>query len=222
MAGPAATYVKGLTTSLDQVGYSLVLAFLGALVALALGFSLSYVIERSSKRMNVPLSYATFLPLAIPATIVGIGLIKVWNKPLVDIVYGSSWIIVFGYVARFIPFSTITINSGLKQLNPRLEEAAFLATVKWKRVVRNIVLPHLRHSLAIAFFIVFILSFGELGTTLLVIPPGRETLPIKIYNLMHYGAEQMVASLCLVFVLIVLAFSGILFLFIRKLTRLDQ
>ena len=222
MAGPPATYMKGLTTSVDQIWYSLVLAFLGALVALALGFSLSYVIERSGKRMNVPLSYATFLPLAIPATTVGIGLIKVWNKPFVDIVYGSSWIIIFGYVARFIPFSTITISSSLKQLNPRLEEAAFLITPKWKRVVNNIVLPLSRHGLATAFFIVFVLSFGELGTTLLVIPPGRETLPIKIFNLMHYGAEQMVASLCLVLILIVLAFSGFLFLFHRNLTRLYQ
>ena len=221
MAGPPATYVKALSTSVDQIGYSFVLAFLGALVALTLGFSLSYLIERTDMRMNVPLSYATLLPLAIPATTVGIGLIKVWNKPFVDIVYGSSWIIVFGYVARFIPFSTITISSGLKQFNPRLEEAAFLATAKWKRVVRKIVLPLSRHSLVTAFFIVFILSFGELGTTLLVIPPGRETLPIKIYNLMHYGAEQMVASLCLVLILIVFAFSGFLFLFHRKLTRLD-
>jgi iron(III) transport system permease protein len=52
------------------------------------------------------------------------------------------------------------------------------------------------------FFIAFILSLGELGTTLLVIPPGRETIPIKIYNLMHYGADQLVAALCLILIVI--------------------
>jgi iron(III) transport system permease protein len=51
-----------------------------------------------------------------------------------------------------------------------------------------------------AFFIVFILAFGELGTTLLGMPPGRETIPIKIYNLMHYGAEDLVAALCIILI----------------------
>jgi iron(III) transport system permease protein len=57
-------------------------------------------------------------------------------------------------------------------------------------------------------FIVFILCFGELGMTLLVMPPGRETIPIKIYNLMHYGADQMVAALCLILVLFILLIAG--------------
>jgi iron(III) transport system permease protein len=80
-------------------------------------------------------------------------------------------------------------------------------------VVRKIVMPLSRQSLITAFFIVFILSFGELGTTLLVIPPGRETIIIKIYNLMHYGAEQLVAALCVTLVVIILAISGFLLLF---------
>ena len=55
----------------------------------------------------------------------------------------------------------------------------------------KILIPLLKPSLLAAFFIVFLLSFGDLGTTLLIIPPGRETIPIKIYNLMHYGAEKL-------------------------------
>ncbi len=103
----------------------------------------------------------------------------------------------------------------MKQVNPHLEEAAFLVTPRWRRVIVRIVLPLLRPSLLAGGFIVFILSFGELGTTLLIIPPGKETIPIKIYNLMHYGADQMVAALSVVLVILVLAFSA-LFLLVRK------
>jgi iron(III) transport system permease protein len=66
---------------------------------------------------------------------------------------------------------------------------------------------------------VFILSVGELGTTLLVIPPGRETIVIKIYNLMHYGAEQMVAALCVILIVITLAISGFLWLLHKNLIK---
>jgi len=69
------------------------------------------------------------------------------------------------------------------------------------------------------FYLVFILSFGELGTTLLVIPPGTETIPIKIFNLMHYGADQMVAALCLILIAIILFLSGLFLLLHRRLKR---
>lgn len=220
VAGPFSNYVRVLNTSIDQITYSLILAFTGAAIALFLAFSLSYLIEKAKTRIKIPLEFASFIPLAIPATILGIGLIKVWNRPLVDIVYSSPIIIVFGYIARFIPFIILAATSGLKQVNATLEEAAFLTTGHWIKVMRRIVVPLSKHSLIAGFFIVFILSLGELGTTLLVIPPGRETVPIKIYNLMHYGADQMVAALCLVLIIIILMFSGLFLIFHRNLTRM--
>lgn len=217
VAGPFSNYIKVLSTSIDQIGYSLILAFSGAIIALFLAFSLSYLIERAKTRIRVPLEFASFIPLAIPAITMGIGLIKVWNRPLADFVYASPLIIVIGYIARFIPFITIAAISGLKHVSQRMEEVAFLSTTRWSKVIRKIVIPLSKHSLIAGFFIVFILSFGELGTTLLVIPPGRETVPIKIYNLMHYGAEQMVAALCLILIAIILAFSGLFLAFHKKL-----
>jgi iron(III) transport system permease protein len=219
VAGSLSNYIRVLSTSAGQIGYSLVLAAGGAVLAVLLAFPLSYFIERSKIKGSPALAYVTFIPLAIPAATLGIGLIKIWNLPVIDVIYGSSWIIVFGYVARFIPFAVITTSSGLKQVNPRAEEAAFLTSSRWTRVMRKIVMPLSRHSLITSLFIVFILSVGELGTTLLVIPPGRETIVIKIYNLMHYGAEQMVAALCVILIVILLVISGFLWLLHKNLIK---
>jgi iron(III) transport system permease protein len=41
---------------------------------------------------------------------------------------------------------------------------------------------------------------GELGTTLLVYPSGCDTLPIRIFTLMHYGPESLVAALCVILI----------------------
>jgi iron(III) transport system permease protein len=64
-----------------------------------------------------------------------------------------------------------------------------------------------RNGLVCGFFISFVLALGELGTTLLIIPPGMTTMPIKIYNFMHYGAEATVAALCLILLALQLLFS---------------
>jgi iron(III) transport system permease protein len=50
---------------------------------------------------------------------------------------------------------------------------------------------------------------GELGATLMVIPPGKATLTMRIYNYLHYGASDTVAGLCLVLALGVLL-AGVL------------
>lgn len=219
IAGPLSSYARVLNTSIGQISYSFILASAGAFAALFLGFFLAYIIERSKAKLKNLLIFAIFIPLAIPAVTLGIGLIKIWNRPIAEFVYGSSLIIILGYIARFIPFSVITISSGLKQVNQRLEEAAFLITPNQTKVILRIVVPMLRYSLIVGFFIVFILSFGELGTTLLVIPPGRETIPIKIYNLMHYGADQMVAALCLILIIVIFTFSGLFLIIHKKLTK---
>lgn len=215
VAGSLSNYVKVMSTSIDQIAYSFVLAFLGAAATLLLGFAIAYLIERSKNIAKIPLSWAVFIPLAIPATTLGIGFIGIWNRVVIDIVYASSVILVLGYVARFVPYATIIMTSGMKQVNPRLEEAAALSGARWARVIGRIVAPLSKHNLMVAFFIVFILAFGELGTTLLIIPPGRETIPIKIYNLMHYGADQKVAALCLIIINLIICMSGI-FLLLKK------
>jgi len=221
-AGVLSNYIRMLSTSLDQITYSIVLAGFGGLATVVLALGVSYLIERGSAGTGISLEFASLIPFAIPGITLGIGLIKVWNRPIADLVYAGPFIIILGYVARFIPFTVRATSSGLKQINPHLEEAALLGGSSWMRVIRRIVVPLSWPSLLTGFFIAFILSLGELSTTLLIIPPGSETIPIKIYNLMHYGADHMVAALCLILVAITFACSGIFFLFYQKSVRIFQ
>ncbi|MGA1875583.1 MAG: ABC transporter permease subunit [bacterium] len=129
--------------------------------------------------------------------------------------YRSSVIIIFGYISRFIPFGFWSVGANLKQIPAHFEEAGILCTLRWSRVVRKIMMPLCKPGLMAGFFIIFILSLGELSTTLLIILPGKSTLPLKIYNLMHYGAEHMVAALSLMLIGFIVVFSA-LFLKIYK------
>jgi iron(III) transport system permease protein len=57
---------------------------------------------------------------------------------------------------------------------------------------------------------------GELGATLLVAPPGKATLIMRLYNLLHYGASRDVASLCLLLSLSALAASGVMTVILNR------
>lgn len=222
VAGPFSTYIEAAVTSIHQIGYSLVLACCGSALTMILGGLTAYIMIRTKGFFSTMLYFCVFIPLAVPATAFAIGLIGVWNRGGIDVVYGSSTIIIFGYIARFLPFAVIIFLSGLAQIGRNLEETAVMAGASTLKVIGKIVLPLLTQYMFAVFFIVFVLSFTELGTTLLIIPPGRETIPIKIYNLMHYGADQLVAALCLILVGIILFTSAFFLLWYRKFAATVQ
>jgi iron(III) transport system permease protein len=186
-----------LVSSWAEIAYSFAMAFAGALIMTVFAFFIAYIMERSPSRYRSILEYMTQLPFAIPAILLGVAMIKLWNHPVTAWLYGSSFMIVLGYVAHFIPFSIRATLSSLKQINPHLEEIGHLVSNNWMKTICRIVVPLTRTGLLTAFFIGFILSLSDLGITLLIIPPGMSTIPIKIYNFMHYGAEAKVAALSL-------------------------
>ncbi|MBN1290983.1 MAG: hypothetical protein JXB48_04010 [Candidatus Latescibacteria bacterium] len=56
----------------------------------------------------------------------------------------------------------------------------------------------------------FILFLGNLGTVLLIVSPGHSTVPITIYNYLHYGSHEAVCALCLVLVLLICGAAALL------------
>jgi iron(III) transport system permease protein len=69
----------------------------------------------------------------------------------------------------------------------------------------GIVLPQLRLGLAAAWIVVFVLSFGELGASVLIAPPGESTLPIRIYTIIANTPPAQVAALALLQALVIFA-----------------
>ncbi len=203
-AGSLKTYIAALKTAHMQILVSFVLAVAAATAMVILGLFMAVIIERTHVKGKALIDILTFLPFAIPAVVIGIGLIKVWNRPVIDAVYGSALIIIFGYVTRFIPFVIRAISANMKQVNRNLEEAALLNDVGWLRRLFGVSVPLLAPGILAGWAIAYIFCMGELGTTLLVIPPGEATLPIRIYTLMHYGANQLVSALCIISIIVTL------------------
>jgi iron(III) transport system permease protein len=66
----------------------------------------------------------------------------------------------------------------------------------WGQLAR-IALPQRLPAVLAAAAMAFIIALGELSATILVLPPGIMTLPVRIFGLLHYGVEDQVASVAL-------------------------
>ena len=111
-------------------------------------------------------------------------------------------------VARFAPFAVLAVFAQERRLDPALVDAARVHQRSRLHGWWRVRLPLLGPGLVAAACVVFVLTLGELAATVVVVPPGSQTLTLRIYNYLHYGASDAVAALCLAMAVVVVAVTG--------------
>ena len=131
---------------------------------------------------------------------IGIGLVGLWNAPATAFIYASPGIVLLGYLAQYSALTTRATVATLNQIPPSMEESAEVAGAGWLRRIVHIVVPLSRRGLLAAWLLAYIFCLRDLGITMLVYPPGGDTLPVRTFTLMANGPPDLVAALCMMMV----------------------
>ena len=215
-AGSVGRVAAATGSSINAVFNSLVLSAIGATLIVALAALLGYGRSRMLARWGALADVVLIAVFAAPSTVVGVGIIGLWNRPgLLNEIYSGPGIILVAYLARFLPVAVLMLAANTQQVSISSEEAAEVAGAGWARTFRRIVIPQLCSGLMAAWVMAFIFTFGELGATTLVTPPGESTLPVRIYTLIANTPSSEVAALALVQVCIVLLPLALVGYFVR-------
>ncbi len=185
-----------LSGSAGDIVYSLEIAIWVALVSIPLACILGWNLYSGKKRLIWWI--LVIAPLAVPAPLIGIGLIGIGSVFPGYVVSDSILLPVLASVTRFIPFAALLTFAQWKRIDPLLIDAGYVFGKSRWDIARRIELPLLLPGLLAASGLMAVLSLCELGATLLVIPPGSSTVTIRVYNYLHYGSSGSVAALCLV------------------------
>ena len=203
----AEDFLNALYFLMPTIADSLLYAALGALLLCFFGFVFAYLAEREKiKSINIVL----LILFGIPSTVLGIALIKFFNTPKLNFIYGGFWIIIIGYFGRFIFIAEKLISSSLKQIPVVFEEVAHIIGASLISRSTKILFPILSEGLFSAFLICFIFCLGELGTTILVYPPGGAVMPIRIYTIMANSPQHITSAMCLMVMVITLIALAVL------------
>jgi iron(III) transport system permease protein len=177
---------------------SLGTAMMGATLALVLALTVAWLQERKSKGIGVSLLFQ--VGTAIPGTVLGLGMAGFFFQVL-PWIYGTPLILVVAYVVLHITPAIQSVKSALAQLPVSIEEAARGLGRGPLSTLREVSLPLITPGLLGGWVLVFILSMRELAATLIVRPPGFDTLPIRVWILtMDVGPEPRAALLALALV----------------------
>jgi iron(III) transport system permease protein len=171
----------------------------GAAIAGAiLFFALGYVVHRTDFPGRRQLEYLAMLPLAVPALVLGIGILWTWLAAPVP-VYGTITILSIAYLTRFFPQGYRAVASSIAQIHEDLENAARVAGANRFQTIRRITLPLVRGSVFSSAFLMLVLSIRELTASLFLYTTATRTLAIVIYEKYITGSWAAVASISLIF-----------------------
>jgi len=176
-------WFQALFTSFQVSGSAAIIAtVVGALAAIALA--------RSSKAAKV-LRPFFFLPMVLPIIVFALGLRQAGQFAGFQ---GSLVPLIIGQAVLCLPIAFLTLSSGMVAIDPALTRAAQSMGASWWRTVWSIELPLLRRSLVMGFILAFAFGFDEVVLALFLAPPGRSTLPAKLYNEATQNVSPLLAS----------------------------
>lgn len=195
--GSWSAWWDGCAACAESLLTSLGVAFGAATLAVVLGLALMEFLAAGRGRRGALAWELALVGLGLPPALLGIGLIDAFNRLWASPIYGTVVMSMLASGLRWTPVAAVCLALARRQLDPQALEAGRLAGQGGWRGWFGLELAMLRPAIGAAAGLVFAFSIGELGATLLVVPPGQGTLALRLFGLLHYGASAEAAAGCL-------------------------
>jgi iron(III) transport system permease protein len=189
---------------------SATLAAVTSACAVAIALLLAYGARLTRNRLAASVNRLAGLGYAMPGAVIAIGvLIPVarLDHAIADagvasglLLTGSIAMLVYAYLVRFLGVALNTVEAGLAQITPHMEDAARSLGMGAGATLARVHAPILRSSLVTAALLVFVDVMKELPATFVMRPFDFDTLAVQAYNLAadERLAEASTASLAIV------------------------
>ena len=174
-------------------------SFWFAALAATIVVSAAVALASSATLRRLPSAAAVmgWFPFFVPGVLIGIALIKIFNRPVLTTFYQSAGIVVLAFVIRYCALGWTAARHAIASVDSDLTDAARLEGATRWQMFRLVFWPQISPQIAAAAYVVYLLCLWDVESMVVVVPPGGETLALRIFNLLHYGYAGQVNALCL-------------------------
>ena len=188
----------------DAIWTSVRTSVIGIAILIPVGFFMALALLQSTRiarpvRMAIDL-FAT-LPIAVPASLMGFGLLFVYSQPPIQI-YGTAAVLVVTYVTLMIGHSTRLQFTTLVATGQEFLEASRACGAGPIRSFLQVMLPMCRKGIAATAALTFVLLFHEFSASLMVRSARTQVIGSVMYDVWSGGIYSQVAVLALIMVVV--------------------
>lgn len=196
-----------------EVFWSLVSGLAAAIAATSMALALAWAV-RIFRRASSVICTLVAISLATPGPLLGVATIAVLNQPNDSPLHFFAWLYDHTLAApiavqtvRALPLAVLFLWSQLATLPQHLLDAARSEGAgRWRTLLR-IVVPLRAPAIIFCAAATLLVATAETAATLLVAPPGATLLSVRVFGLLHYGADDQVAAICLAVAAVLTGFS---------------
>ena len=145
-----------------------------------------------------------WLPLLFPGVLLGIALTFLFNRPSFAMFYQSAGIVALALSLRYFALGRATLVQAAQTVDRDLINIARLEGATRWQMFRYVHWPQISPRICAAWYVIFLLGLWDVESLILLIPPGCETLALRVFNLLHYGHNAQVNALCLTLLVVAL------------------
>ena len=182
-------------------GNTLLYAAGAGAVAAVLGLLLAFCAGRNDQLRTVCITMSLVL-FSLPPALTALGLVQLaatapaWADPFLR----SRLTVCVSLGLRFLPVAAVLGLRAWGSTSATWALAAAVHGVSLTTYLRRVLLPQLLPAGAVALLLVALLATADVGTVLLLHPPGARSLPLAIFTVMANAPESLVAALSLGYV----------------------
>ncbi len=187
-------FARGFVTSFQ-------IALIATAIGVPLGTAAALGIARGTFRGRDALNTFLLAPLAVPAIVAGsaLYLFYVSAENVLDMdIKATLGGLVAANVLLTIPWTVRLVGASLAGLDRSAEEAAANLGARPPAVFRRITLPMMRPGIVAATLFSFVASFENLELNLLLVGPGRTTLPVAMLSYLEFRMDPTLAAVATV------------------------
>ena len=192
--------------ALDAMRLSLVASLAATAATVVFGTPLAWVLARVPIPGRGLVRGLVLLPMVLPPVVGGVALLSAFSlgSPLggwlhdtfgLQLTYRPAGVVVAEtFVA--MPFYVITVEAGLRSLDPRFEEVAAGLGAGPVTTFRRVTLPMIAPSVAAGAVLAWARALGEFGATITFagnIVGRTQTLPLAVYQRLESDRDAAVA-----------------------------
>ncbi len=171
---------------------SLFLAIGGATICMLLASVTAYMTTKTKVAGRSVIEALTFIPWAFPGTALAIGLL--WTYVYIPLpIYGTIWILLIGYITRFLPYGLRTMTSTVVQVHDDLPDASMACGAGFWATFRRVLLPLLRPGFIAGWIILATIFLREFSTSIFLYSPGSEPVGPLLY---HFYVDGNLGPMC--------------------------
>jgi iron(III) transport system permease protein len=175
----------------------------------------SYGIHRGRGRFRGPLDVLSSLPVGFPGIVLAMGILLAYIRTPV---YSTLWILLIGYITRFMPYGQRMVSAALVSLSPELEQSSRTAGATWLTTLRRVTLPLLKPGIVAGWLLLFVIFLREFPISVLLYKGGLEVLSVAVWYFSEHESAVRTAAVAMVQVVLLL---GAIVLF-RRLAGADE